>query len=212
MQATERAARRSDASVWYQIVSFPPLYILRHGQTVWNAEKRIQGGLDSPLTALGRAQAAQQHQILARRDLSGFDAVSSPQGRAVTTAEIALAGLCPTLRQDAALAEIGVGSWEGLLRSELPVSSPADESEENALALYDKAPGGEGLAGLRLRCEAFLSRVTTPSVLVTHGITSRMLRLVLTAQSLDQIADVGGGQGVVFFVQGGRQTKLSIGA
>ncbi|MCB1411303.1 MAG: histidine phosphatase family protein, partial [Rhodobacteraceae bacterium] len=44
----------------------PPIYILRHGQTVWNLEGRMQGSRDSSLTDLGRAQAARQGAILGR--------------------------------------------------------------------------------------------------------------------------------------------------
>ena len=43
---------------------FPELYILRHGETVWNFENRMQGALNSPLTAKGEAQAANQGRIL----------------------------------------------------------------------------------------------------------------------------------------------------
>ena len=52
-------------------MSFPDLYILRHGQTEWNAEHRVQGGLDSPLTAQGREEAARQRALLAECDLTG---------------------------------------------------------------------------------------------------------------------------------------------
>ncbi|MCB2120639.1 MAG: histidine phosphatase family protein, partial [Rhodobacteraceae bacterium] len=44
---------------------YPELYVLRHGETVWNAEGRMQGTLDSPLTERGCAQARRQGEILA---------------------------------------------------------------------------------------------------------------------------------------------------
>ena len=71
-------------------MAHPPLYILRHGETEWNALERLQGHHDSPLTPLGQAQAAAQHQILAGEDLRGYTALSSPQARALQTAEIAM--------------------------------------------------------------------------------------------------------------------------
>ncbi|MGA9251775.1 MAG: histidine phosphatase family protein [Roseobacter sp.] len=52
-------------------MTYPPVYILRQGQAVWNAERRIQGNLDSPLTDLGKAQARKQHAIRSGRDLGG---------------------------------------------------------------------------------------------------------------------------------------------
>ena len=79
---------------------YPTLYILRHGETEWNLANRLQGHFDSPLTDTGRAQAAAQNAILKRCDLAGFSALSSPQGRAVATAELALAGLGMTVATD----------------------------------------------------------------------------------------------------------------
>jgi probable phosphoglycerate mutase len=193
-------------------MNYPPLYILRHGQTVWNAERRIQGSLDSDLTQTGISQAEAQRRILERRDLAGFSALSSPQGRALRTADLALSGLVARIETDQRLREIGVGAWEGLRRIEIAPDAPADESEESALELYEKAPRGEGLHALRDRCTSFLSDVQGPSILVTHGITSRMLRLILLGMSTGEIGDLPGGQGVVFFVENGVQIKLSIGA
>ena len=187
---------------------YPPLYILRHGQTEWNAQHRIQGRLDSPLTELGRAQARQQHVTLGSRDLSGYRAFSSPQGRAFHTASIALEGLCARVDTDPRLAEIGVGAWEGLRRDQLGGGRISDESEESALDLYDRAPDGEGFAALRKRCAAFLSDLSGPSILVTHGVTSRMLRLIILDMETHEIADLPGGQGVVFHLSDGLQIKL----
>lgn len=92
------------------------IYLLRHGQTEFNAERRIQGRCDSPLTALGRAQARGFGELLA--DQLGPDnhipIISSPLGRAVETAGIVRehSGLQSPLQTDARLQEIGCGSWE----------------------------------------------------------------------------------------------------
>ena len=193
-------------------MKYPPLYILRHGQTVWNAEHRVQGRFDSPLTEKGREHARMQRKILESLDLSNFDAFSSPQGRAFHTASIALEGVFDRIHTDAALCEISAGDWDGLARRDLPLGGPLDETEESALDLFERAPGGEGFAALRQRCESFLQRLKRPAVLVTHGVTSRMLRLVLTDRDTSEIAMQEGGQGVVFHVENGRQRKLSIGA
>ena len=188
---------------------WPEIYILRHGQTQWNAEHRIQGGFDSPLTELGRAHARQQGAILAGCDLTGFAAFSSPQGRAFATAGLAVAGKIATIHTDDRLCEIRVGDYEGRVRQDLPGGAEADFTEESALHLYDHAPGGEGFEGLHARCLSFLrDRRGTPMVIVTHGITSRMLRLILTGQGIDALPRVGGGQGVVFHLRDGRQRVL----
>ena len=187
----------------------PPLYILRHGQTTWNAEHRIQGRLDSPLTDQGRTQAQHQNVILKSQNLAGFSAYCSPQGRAVETAKRALDGLNITPTYDTRLAEIGVGDWEGLRRDDLIVDRPLDESEESALDLYERAPGREGFQALHARCLAFLSDLKGPSILITHGITSRMLRVILQDLSIADIGSIEGGQGIVFHMTDGHSNHLT---
>ena len=189
-------------------MAFPPLYILRHGETEWNAAGRLQGHHDSPLTDKGQAQAAAQHTILTGLDLNGFDAISSPQARALQTAKIALGGLIADIRDDESLREIGIGDWAGLKRDALMNSSDARDGFE----LYELAPKGEGFQNLHDRCTAFLAQLNGPAVLVTHGITSRMLRLILTRNPIGALRDMPGGQGVVFHIEDGRQKRLKLGA
>ncbi|MEO0939704.1 MAG: histidine phosphatase family protein [Pseudomonadota bacterium] len=185
---------------------YPHCLILRHGETAWNREGRIQGERDSPLTALGRAQAAAQGRILAGLGTGSFDWIVSPQGRAQATARIA-AGPGATLRTDARLAEISMGDWSGMLRAELAAANPA-LFESEGLAWYDHAPGGEGLEALARRTRALLDDLTGPAILVTHGITSRMLRCHLQGLPPEAFETVGGGQGVVYALSGGAQRVL----
>ncbi|MEJ6402384.1 histidine phosphatase family protein [Yoonia sp. 2307UL14-13] len=189
-------------------MDFPELYILRHGETVWNAENRMQGGLNSPLTEKGRAQAARQGELLSGLDLDGFAALSSPQGRAFETAAIAVAPLIPLIRTDDRLREIGVGEWQGKVRDDLRVHVPVVDGPDGPLALYEHAPGGEGFAGLEQRCRAFLADLAGPVVIVTHGITSRMLRCLSLGLGRDALANMPGGQGNVFHLKDGAQTEL----
>ena len=188
------------------MTDFPPVYVLRHGETEWNATGRLQGHYDSLLTDEGRAQARNQRAILGECDLTGHIALSSPQGRAFRTAALALDGLIFDIRTDDALSEIGLGDWAGRDRAALIASTGAADG----FALYELAPAGEGFAALRARCESFLHGLDGPAVLVTHGITSRMLRLVLTDQPTSALRDIGGGQGVVWRVAKGCQDCLSL--
>ncbi len=189
-------------------MEYPPLYILRHGETEWNALGRLQGKHDSPLTAQGVEQARTQRTILGTRDLGGFAGFASPQGRARVTAEIALEGLIAPIEPADALSEIGLGEWAGKNRAEMIAATGASDG----FALYDLAPGGEGLARLRVRCTDFLKQLDRPSVLVTHGITSRMLRLILLGRENSDLREIPGGQGVVFYLNQGRQHRLTLGA
>ena len=185
-------------------MTHPELYILRHGETVWNAENRMQGWLDSPLTSVGEEQARRQRDILAARELDGFQRICSPLGRARQTAEIVFGENLADLKLDERLREIGVGDWAGLRRDDLPVGDGPDAF----LVQYDEAPGGEGLEGLRKRCKAFLADLSGPAVLVTHGITSRTLRSILIGTQALHPAGVGGGQGVVYQLKNGARTLL----
>ncbi|KIN60834.1 Phosphoglycerate mutase [Sulfitobacter noctilucae] len=190
------------------MTAFPPCYILRHGETEWNASGRLQGRFDSPLTPKGMAQARQQRLILGQCDLGGFLAISSPQGRAFETAKIAVNGLIAPITTDKVLSEIGLGEWAGKTRADVIAQSGASDG----FALYDLAPGGEGFTALHTRCLEFLRRLNKPSVIVTHGITSRMLRLILTGQPAGAVRTIGGGQGVVFYLSEGKQQRLTLGA
>jgi probable phosphoglycerate mutase len=185
---------------------YPPLYILRHGETEWNAQNRLQGKFDSPLTTAGKSQAQTQNTILKARDLDGFAALTSPQGRAFHTASIALEGIACAIETDPRLREIGVGDWAGCARSDLMAQTP---TALDTFDLYELAPQGEGFDALRARCEGFLANLTGPAVLVTHGITSRMLRLIVLGLPNTALRDLTGGQGVVFHLEGGKQNRLT---
>ena len=114
-----------------QIVPPPLLYYIRHGETDWNRESRLQGQREVPINANGRAQARACGEILrdliAREAETEFEYVSSPLGRARETIEIVRAtlGLAPeSYRIDERLTEISFGSWEGFTLDELRKVSP----------------------------------------------------------------------------------------
>lgn len=191
--------------------NYPELYILRHGQTEWNAEGRLQGALNSRLTALGREQAQAQNTILGARDLTSFRAIMSPQGRAVETAGIAVAPLVARLEIDERLREIEVGDWSGQQRDTLGVKYDPGEVPGETLALYEAAPGGEGLARLEARCQRFLDDLSGPAILITHGITGRMLRALWLGWGAGRLSDLPGGQGIVFHLKDGAHDVLRVG-
>ncbi|MBQ2262289.1 MAG: histidine phosphatase family protein [Loktanella sp.] len=183
---------------------FPELYILRHGETEWNAEHRMQGALNSPLTPKGEADAARQAAILSTCDLTGFRFWSSPQARAIQTAAIALARIAQDIHTDDRLREIRVGDWSGLLRDTLPLPDGPDPYTQQ----YDMAPNGEGFARLEIRARAFLDDLTGPAVLVTHSITSRVLRRIVVGEAATAEVTSHGGQGCVYHLKDGQQVLL----
>ncbi len=190
-------------------MSFHPIYVMRHGETEWNSEGRFQGALNSPLTETGQGHARQLARVLSTLDLSAFDIRVSPQGRAFETAAIALARQALFLRTDDRLREIEVGAWSGQLRADISASGLVlEDTPDGPLALYEHAPGGEGFAGLRARCTDFLNSLTGPTICVTHGITSRMLRTVALGKPSASVGDLPGGQGMVYVVENGVHKQL----
>lgn len=177
------------------------LWLLRHGETEWNAAGRLQGHRDSRLTARGRAQAESQRMLLQGVEAARF---ASPLGRAQATARIVFGDAAFTT--DARLAEIDIGGWSGRQLDEIRAERP-EAFGGPLLGWYDHAPGGETLSGLAARCAAFLGDLDGPSVIVTHGVTLRMLRALAIGGSPHDPAD-GFDQAAVHLVRAGEVTLL----
>lgn len=98
------------------------LYLIRHGQTRWNLENRIQGHLDSPLTDLGRRQAGWLAEAYAS---VAFDVIyTSTLDRAYETARILRGKRAIDIVRLEALKEINFGEWEGLKFTDLKEENP----------------------------------------------------------------------------------------
>ncbi len=188
---------------------YPDLYILRHGQTEWNLEGRMQGRLDSPLTALGRRQAQAQGRILAGLGVTAANTVcfNSPQGRAAHTAQIALAEINHSSQSDAALCEVDMGSWQNCLSSDLRKHcSPELWADLGPAWYFFNTPDGETWQQARQRCMGFLDRLQGPAVLVSHGITAKVLRGLWLGLGYRDTVLLAGGQGCVFHLSNGQET------
>ena len=141
------------------------LFMLRHGPTAWNAEKRIQGSADVPLSAAGRATVA------GWRLPAGFDRhlwVSSPLCRAMETATLLLGRPVPI---EDRLREMAWGEWEGRLLAELRAKGGAAMAANEELGLDFQPPGGESPRDLQARLRPWLADVAKagqPVGAVTH--------------------------------------------
>ena len=185
-------------------MSLPPLYVIRHGQTVWNREGRHQGRMDSPLTDKGREQASAMGTLLAGLGLRDFDFLASPQGRAWDTANIVGDALerRPVAHPD--LVEVAFGAWEGLTKEDIFARWPDAADIQDPFHWHFTAPGGERLEDMVERVDRVLAACTRTSVLVCHGITSRVLRGRALGHSADEMAALPGGQGVIHAVIDGK--------
>ncbi len=151
--------------------------MIRHGQTDWNAEGRLQGQRDIPLNETGRAQAAGNGRALKAllgETVSGFDFVASPLGRTRETMEILRGAMdLPPLayRTDPRLLEVSFGDWEGHTLAELTERTP-ERVEERARAKWNFIPPGEAAESYEILCwriGSFLNDTTRPTVCVSHG-------------------------------------------
>ena len=178
--------------------ALPELLLLRHGQTEWNREGRFQGARDSRLTELGRAQAEAVSTLLRGLGVSRVShaALTSPQGRARETARIALGPLGVAVEEDHRLVEIGMGEWTGLTRGEIDGRWPG-RCDEALLDFYGRCPGGEALSAVAERARAVLERVDRPTVIVTHGITLRVLCALALGRPLDEAGQIEVRQGAI---------------
>lgn len=154
------------------------LYIIRHGQTEWNAARRMQGRLDSALTDTGQQQAIQHGQLL--KSLGGVEHLYvSPAGRAQETAYLLNSFLGAAMTFDEVLLERDCGHWSGLTEMEIQERFP-QEWEARAADPFDfRPPGGENVGDLVERVSGFLDNlfgVDYETVgIVTHGIMSRAI-------------------------------------
>jgi broad specificity phosphatase PhoE len=183
------------------------IYLVRHGQTEFNRERRIQGHVDSPLTELGVRQARAVGGLLADliRERRGWRIVSSPLGRAHATARLIaerLDGL--PIELDDRLKEMSWGANDGRLRAELEAAHP--ETFGRTGWAFDAATGetyedvsarvGDWLAGLPPEPERRI-------IAVSHGISGRVLRGLYAGLDRDAAGQQDVPQDAVYLLQHG---------
>jgi len=162
---------------------------IRHGETDWNAEGRLQGQRDVPLNATGCAQAARNGRALAAHfagrgiDPDSLDWIASPLGRSRETMEIVrdTMGLAPQAYElDDALKEVTFGLWEGFTLAELKARDPAAVAARRADKWSFVPPGGESYEMLSARVCRFLDGLDADTVIVAHGGVLRVLTGLIT--------------------------------
>ena len=149
-------------------------YFVRHGQTAWNRENRLQGHSDLPLNPLGHQQAQRVGTLFASRHLQGI--MTSPLQRSQQTAQAIVAGnghgMSPVITQE--LAEIHLGVWEGLTPDEVDARYQGAYQQWRHAPSTVQIPKAEPLAVFQERVRrAFTALVDTVEegehVVVTHG-------------------------------------------
>jgi len=189
---------------------FPLVYFIRHGQTDWNAEHRLQGQADIELNAVGRAQAARNGRRLAEliAEPASFDFVASPLGRTRETMALARAAMgLPRdgYRVDSRLIEVNFGDWQGYTLAELDRINPGS-SGARALDKWNFVPPGEGAESYEMlyrRVRPWFDELARPTVCVTHGGIFRVLFKLVGKKPIREAAALDIAQDRVLRLQDG---------
>ncbi|HVU42091.1 MAG TPA: histidine phosphatase family protein [Xanthobacteraceae bacterium] len=196
----------------------PVLYYIRHGETDWNVEQRLQGHRDTPLNARGRRQASHCGDIL--RDLLVRDGraavdcayVSSPLCRARETMQLVRTAvdLEPDIYDvDKRLIEISFGDWEGLTLPEIA----GRDAEALAAREQNKwgftPPGGESYRDVTARVSAWYATVTQDTVVTAHGGVARALIAHFNILPHEGAVHADIVHGVVYVFAGGTMARYS---
>ena len=146
--------------------------LLRHGETAWSAQGRIQGRSDPPLSEAGRAALRGTALPPACR---GMRIVTSPLARCVETA--ALLG-APQAARERRICEMSWGAWEGKRLEELRAELGEAMRENEARGLDFRPAGGESPREVLARVGEWLTEISEPTLAITHR---GVIRAVLVA-------------------------------
>jgi probable phosphoglycerate mutase len=187
---------------------YPKIWLLRHGETEWNAERRVQGQLESRLSERGLGHARRQAELMAPiLKAENPPCYASPLGRAQQTAEIALSGR--RFMTDPRLAEVHAGEFQGHRLADLQAADPEYfKRNVTPLDMFCEAPGGEGYGPFYARTLAFLDALAGPSVVVAHGLLGQVMRGIVCGLQRGELAQLENGQGCVYVLENGMETVL----
>lgn len=186
------------------------LYFVRHGETDWNAEARLQGARNIPLNEKGRLQAQQAGKLIERHApaFETLDYVSSPLIRTRQTMTL----LRGTLRMpeeegvlfDGRLQEIAFGDWEGLTWPEIRERDAERVRARDTDRWGYVPPGGESYAMAAERVSGFLEGIERDTVIVAHGGIARVMLALLSGMPEQSVVQLPIWQGKILVFEEGR--------
>ncbi|WP_060989199.1 histidine phosphatase family protein [Photobacterium leiognathi] len=166
------------------------IFLLRHGQTTFNAQQRLQGHCNSELTALGQNQASTIGASLSKKigNINQWTVYSSPLGRALETAKIVCEQLgidSDNIVTDERLKEFNLGDWETCFIPDLVKQNPKLLNHRD---WYLSAPHCESYESVVNRVKDFLVDNAVPDhvIVISHGLTGAVFRGVYAAMSYSE--------------------------
>ena len=165
----------------------PPIYFIRHGQTDWNAARKVQGQTDIPLNETGHDQARNIARTLSKleRDPKKFQFYASPLIRTRQTMDHVLNAYgmdASAVQFEDRLREVSFGEREGWTWPELNAIGIEPRVDPESY-FHWRPPGGESYADVAIRIKDWLKTVDKPTIVVAHGGVSRVFRGILLGQT-----------------------------
>jgi len=195
----------------------PVLYYVRHGETDFNIQGRLQGRRDTVLNAHGRRQAAECGILLGdlfardHRQPQDFKYVSSPLKRARETMEILRAKLGLEAREyeiESRLLEIAYGEWEGLTLPEIEARNAGVLTRRERDKWDFAPPGGESYRQLADRIVSWYGSLTSDTVVAAHGGGVRALMALLNIVPEEEATHTQIAQGVIYVFADGKLSRF----
>jgi broad specificity phosphatase PhoE len=194
--------------------AMPTIILVRHGETHFNREKRVQGHVDSPLTLKGIEQAKAYgrtiHEMIGAGE--GWKLVCSPLGRCTQTMGL----ICETaglsfarVQLDDRLKEVHTGALSGQLKADLPADFLGGGA--GILSWFFRCPGGETHADMVARLSSWLAEREPGEklVVVSHGVAGKILRGLYCGLDADEALGGDSPQDAVFRLSGGCMQRVA---
>ena len=191
------------------------IYLIRHGQTVWNAECRKQGYQDSPLTWEGIRQASEIAATLGKMHIDIFSIFASPLSRVTQFSYLVLGKIDSKLYTNIVISDLlkecGFGIWEGMTDMETKEKHPDIwKARENDKWNYS----GHGIESYEMifqRAKEFLCKYETKRMLIfTHEMISKVIRGNYLNMDKKNILDLAHPQNVIYRLENGQCSELSV--
>lgn len=165
------------------------IYLVRHGQTEWDEERRMQGSENSDMTAMGKEDSKYLAKELSRTEFSQI--YSSPLGRAMETAKYIKMGRTQEIMTFEAFREMSLGEWEGLTDREVMEKYPEDHFDFMNRPHLFKPQGGETFEELRKRVSMGLKDLIGSAqgekiLVVTHPFVIRTILSLVYEYAADE--------------------------
>lgn len=166
------------------------LYIVRHGETEWNAAERIQGRLDSRLTEKGRSYAKMLGERLKRTDFTRI--IASPSQRTLETAQLLKGERDISVTQDERIMEMAMGPWQGMTMAEIRLQYPNEYDWFMSRPELFQMAGAETFFEMKERAEDFLTEMKSGTLsgnvlIVTHGLLIKSLFAIFKGIAIKDI-------------------------